>query len=222
MARIKLYPNDTVITGGDRLVGTDINGNATKNYQIEEIAKYFSKTGTADGTRLGYQYNYAGTYLNNVIHSGEFRYQVDPTAPSQYGWANITGFAFSRYNINLVDIAPIVSLFKNQIIKITDISDGNANYGTYEVSNVTALSDAYLFSLIHKGSFGEPTGSTVTFANTALTQSSIDGILVSINSNGTSNGTFDQSGGSAPSATGQAAIDAMRSRGWTITVTGGY
>ena len=170
MARIKLYPNDTVITGGDRLVGTDINGNATKNYQIEEIAKYFSKTGTADGTRLGYQYNYAGTYLNNVIHSGEFRYQVDPTAPSQYGWANITGFAFSRYNINLVDIAPIISLFQNQIIKITDISNSNGNYGTYEVSNVTALSNAYLFSLTHKGSFGEPTGSTVTFANTALTR----------------------------------------------------
>jgi hypothetical protein len=46
--------------------------------------------------------------------------------------------------------------------------------------------------------------------------------LVSINSNNTSNGTFDQSGGSAPSATGNAAIDAMRGRGWTITVTGGY
>jgi hypothetical protein len=38
MARIKLYPNDTSIQGGDKLVGTDINGNATKNYQIEEIA----------------------------------------------------------------------------------------------------------------------------------------------------------------------------------------
>ena len=171
MARIKNYSLDTTITGGDKLVGTDVgSNNATKSYQVETIGQYFSKTGSADGTQLGYQYNYAGTYLNNAIHSGEFRYQVDPTAPSQYGWANIMGFAFSRYNINRVDIAPIVSLFQNQIIKITDISDSNANYGTYEVSNVTALSNAYLFSLIHKGSFGEPTGSTVTFANTALTR----------------------------------------------------
>jgi len=60
------------------------------------------------------------------------------------------------------------------------------------------------------------------FFNTGLTQESIDGILVSIESNGTSNGIFRQSGGSAPSATGEAAIDAMRSRGWTITVKGGY
>ena len=63
---------------------------------------------------------------------------------------------------------------------------------------------------------------TQAFANTGLSQSSIDGILVSINSNGTSNGTFDQSGGSAPSAAGEAEITAMRSRGWTITVTGGF
>jgi hypothetical protein len=36
-------------------------------------------------------------------------------------------------------------------------------------------------------------------------------------------GTFDQSGGSAPSVdTGQPAIDTLRSRGWTVTVTGGY
>ena len=60
------------------------------------------------------------------------------------------------------------------------------------------------------------------FANTNLNQTSIDGILVSINSNNTSNGVFNQSGGSAPSAAGQAAIDAMRARGWTVTVTGGY
>lgn len=66
------------------------------------------------------------------------------------------------------------------------------------------------------------TNFTNAFTFTRLSQASIDGILVSINSNGTSNGTFDQSGGSAPSAVGQAAIDAMRSRGWTVTTTGGY
>ena len=66
------------------------------------------------------------------------------------------------------------------------------------------------------------TNFTNAFSSTKLSQASIDGILVSINSNATSNGTFNQSGGSAPSAVGQAAIDAMRTRGWTITVTGGY
>ena len=66
------------------------------------------------------------------------------------------------------------------------------------------------------------TNFTNAFTNTNLSQESIDGILVSINSNATSNGTFNQSGGSAPSAAGEAAITAMRSRGWTVTVTGGF
>jgi len=60
------------------------------------------------------------------------------------------------------------------------------------------------------------------FQNTNLSQTSIDSILTSINSNSTSNGFFKQTGGSAPSSIGEAAITAMRSRGWTITVTGGF
>ena len=66
------------------------------------------------------------------------------------------------------------------------------------------------------------TNFTYAFNNTKLSQASIDGILVSINSNATSGGTFRQSGGSAPSTVGQAAIDAMRARGWTVVTTGGY
>jgi len=62
------------------------------------------------------------------------------------------------------------------------------------------------------------------FAGTDLTQTSIDNILVSLVASGINAGTrvFDQSDGSAPSSTGEAAIDTLRSRGWTVTVTGGY
>jgi len=47
-------------------------------------------------------------------------------------------------------------------------------------------------------------------------------VLVSIVASGIAAGVFDQSGGSAPSAAGETAIDTLRSRGWTVTVTGGY
>jgi hypothetical protein len=61
------------------------------------------------------------------------------------------------------------------------------------------------------------------FNNTALDQTSIDGILVSLVTSGIAAGTFGQSGGSAPSVdTGQPAIDTLRSRGWTVSVEGGY
>jgi len=65
---------------------------------------------------------------------------------------------------------------------------------------------------------------TNAFVNTALTQTSIDNILVSLVASGIATGTrtFNQSDGSSPSVTGEAAIDTLRSRGWTVTVTGGY
>jgi hypothetical protein len=169
MSRIKLYPNDSSITGGDRLIGTDINGNATKNYQIEEIAKYFARSGTADATALGFQYSYAGKYENNAIGSSEFRYKINQTAPLQFGWANITGIAISKYSISGVDISPIAYLFDDQIIKITDIGNGSPlNYGSYLVSNISELTNAYLFSLTHKGSSGDPSTSVITIAATGI------------------------------------------------------
>ena len=171
MARIKLYPNDTSIQGGDRLVGTDINGNATKNYQIEEIAKYFAKSSTADSTGIGFQFNYAGKYTGGSLESGDFRYEVNPTAPAQFGWANITGIAFSRYTANATDIAPIADLYKNQIIKITDIGTANPqNYSVYKITSITSLTNAYLFSLTQKGGAGTPSTSVIALSATGVTK----------------------------------------------------
>jgi hypothetical protein len=86
--------------------------------------------------------------------------------------------------------------------------------------NCTSLTSfpANAFDNVKGGNFND------AFRNTALTQTSIDNILVSLVASGISAGTrvFYQSGGSAPSSTGEAAIDTLRSRGWTVTVTGGY
>ena len=149
MARIKLYPNDTAITGGDRLVGTDINGNATKNYQVEELAQYFQQTSDAL-----FQYNFAGTYSTEVINTGEYRYQVDPSAPTIYNWAQITGIAVSRYNRNGEDITPMIPVLVNSVVRITDIGTSTSlGYGLFRVSSSTSLSSgaAFLLTLVPQG-----------------------------------------------------------------------
>ena len=86
-----------------------------------------------------------------------------------------------------------------------------------DCSSLTSF-PANLFDNVSGGDFTE------AFTSTALTQTSIDNILVSLVASGIATGTrvFDQSGGSAPSSTGEAAIDTLRSRGWTVTVTGGF
>ena len=85
-----------------------------------------------------------------------------------------------------------------------------------------------LTSVVLSGGTGNPfadspcTNYGSAFSGTNLTQQSIDDILVAINGANTSNGTFDQTGGSAPSTTGEAAVTALRGRGWTVNVTGGF
>ena len=63
------------------------------------------------------------------------------------------------------------------------------------------------------------TNYTNAFQLTNLTTQSIDDILVSLDASGVTNGTFNQSGGQAPSATGLTARDNLVAKGWTITVT---
>jgi len=101
---------------------------------------------------------------------------------------------------------------------LIDTSSGTNFNGAWRGCTSLTTIPAGLFDNVSGGDF------TDAFTSTALTQTSIDNILVSLVASGIAAGTrvFDQSGGSAPSSTGEAAIDTLRSRGWTVTVTGGY
>ena len=101
---------------------------------------------------------------------------------------------------------------------LIDTSSGTSFSRAWSYCTSLTSFPANAFDNIKGGDF------TLAFTNTNLPQESIDNILVSLATSGIDSGTraFDQSGGSAPSSTGEAAIDTLRSRGWTVTVTGGY
>lgn len=46
MARISKYVKDTVLTGGDLLIGSDENGNVTKNYTLSALLSFFESEAT--------------------------------------------------------------------------------------------------------------------------------------------------------------------------------
>ena len=101
---------------------------------------------------------------------------------------------------------------------LIDTSSGVSFQSAWLNNNTLSSFPENAFDNVKGGNF------TNAFYNTNLNQESIDGILVSLVTSGIATGTrvFNQSGGSAPSATGNAAINTLRSRGWTVTVTGGY
>jgi hypothetical protein len=126
--------------------------------------------------------------------------------------------AFPNIDTEFANSFFAVCLGNTSMTSLTLLNTTKSTSFRFAFSGCTSLADvpANLFN-------GTPaTNFESAFTNTNLTQTSIDNILVSIESNGTSSGTFTQSGGSAPSTTGETAIDALRARGWTITVTGGY
>jgi len=99
---------------------------------------------------------------------------------------------------------------------LVDTSSGTDFYlSWFNCKSLTSF-PANAFDNVKGGNFSR------AFERTALTQTSIDNVLVSLVASGIAAGVFDQSDGSAPSSTGEAAIDTLRSRGWTVTVTGGY
>ena len=102
---------------------------------------------------------------------------------------------------------------------LIDFSSGVTFFEAWRYNLSLSIFPANAFDNIKGGDF------TQAFRQTSLNEASIDGILVSLVTSGISTGTriFWQSEGSAPSVgTGQPAIDTLRSRGWDITVTGGY
>ena len=118
--------------------------------------------------------------------------------------------------------------FVSNASSLTTLDLSNWDTSSMASCNNFAFGCSSLTTVTVTGGTGNPfadspcTQYTNAFHDTNLTQQSIDDILVAINAAGTSSGTFNQSGGSSPSSTGETAIDGLRARGWTITVTGGY
>ena len=118
-----------------------------------------------------------------------------------------TNFGYAWYNCNSLTSFPLI-----------DTSSGTSFAVAWQGCSSLTSFPANAFDNISGGDF------TDAFTSTALTETSIDNVVVSLVASGIAAGTrvFDQSGGSAPSSTGEAAITTLRSRGWTVTVTGGY
>ena len=146
--------------------------------------------------------------------------------------SNVTSFAQSWLYCSSLTIFPLIDTSKGENFErawgacssllsfpALNLSKGTRFFNTWSSCTSLASFPPNMFDEVITSDF------TSAFNQTSLNQESIDGILVSIVTSGIATGTrlFGQSGGSAPSVgTGQPAIDTLRSRGWTVSVTGGY
>jgi hypothetical protein len=117
-------------------------------------------------------------------------------------FGNVTNFLYTWNNCSSLTSFPLI-----------DTSSGNTFFATWRFCYSLTTFPANVFDS------NISTNYTGAFQATNLSTQSIDNILVSLDVCGVSNGTFTQSGGSTPSATGLAAKTNLINKGWTITTT---
>ena len=135
--------------------------------------------------------------------------------------SNLTTLVCSNWDVsNVLDMSEFAR-FCTGLTEL-DISGWSINTCTTMAAFVDGCTN--LHSIIIGEAFSNSicTNYNQAFRNCALDQTSVDSILVSINTAGTNNGTLGiESGTNAtPSIIGQVATDALRGRGWTVTLNG--
>ena len=205
---------------GNAIVGAVFRGGALTNSETEKLEKYFVENGATA--------NYGE--ITNFTHFWRGRSEITsfPLIDTSSGinltrsWTNcisLTSFPLLDTSSAITFVQPWSGCTSLISFPILNTSSGNNFFGAWSSCTSLTIFPSNFFDNIKGGAFNG------AFARTNLNQTSIDGILASLVTSGIAAGTrvFDQSGGSAPSVgTGQPAIDTLRSRGWTVTVTGGY
>ena len=182
MARIRTYQNDPDITGGDKFIGTNIIGNSTNNFTIDDIAQYFAEIGNADPTRNAFPFTYAGVYTGTeTLLDGQFRYQF---AGSGRGPAQVTGIVVSNTTIGGVDFTPLVEILTRTLIKVVGVDTADdRRFAYYQPEAITeAGGNRFIIPVEHVSSSGAladdkiniipsgsaHAGSTVIIGNTSI------------------------------------------------------
>ena len=131
MARISTYQQDTNITTGDKLLGTD-SGGGTKNFVISDLTSFLSESNTS-GTSSSFTFRYKQSNrgqgdMNFVFSSGS-------------AFANVTAIKVSKYNYNSQNVInKALELLSGKKVIIYDINNRN-NYGVFDAANIAVDSN---------------------------------------------------------------------------------
>jgi hypothetical protein len=141
MARISTYQQDTNISTGDKLLGTD-SGGSTKNFVLSNLTSFLSESNTS-GNSSSFTFKYK--QLNRGQGDMNFVFSSGST------FANLTSIKVSKYNYNSPNaINNALSLLGGKNIIIYDVNNKN-NFGVYKVESLQADDNPnfYNMSLSH-------------------------------------------------------------------------
>lgn len=212
---------------GDHLI-TFPTGSGIHKVSISGVFPAFDFTGNADIDKIIELSNFGiyglGSTDQEDAFSGCTNLTISATDGGNFG--NVTNFEQAFDGCEAFTNFPFIDTGKGEDFDSTwrdcavltefpllDFSSGTSFNNTWRSCVLLKTFPANAFDNCTATDFTE------AFRDTALNTQSIDNILVSLDVAGQINGTFDQSGGQAPSAVGLAAKATLEIKGWTISVT---
>jgi len=104
MSRIRLYPIDENVVGGDKMIGTNVNNGRTKNFSVNKMVQYINESSAIDTQTLRYKFQF--------LESGETLEPGTLSFNPQQGKV-----------VNFIDVSNIVLIGSQVLISdTTDIS----------------------------------------------------------------------------------------------------
>jgi len=127
MARISSYTNDTQVVGTDKVIGTDASGQGTKNFRVQDIGGYFSKSG---GVAVARQipFVFYSSWPIGQRPSGSITYATQTVSP----FSSTTELIISKTTSGGKTIADFVSYATGNVIYIFSADNPNV-FGEFKL-----------------------------------------------------------------------------------------
>lgn len=132
MTKIKIYPIDTNISGGDKWIGSDAQqSNRTKNFSVAGISDYYNSTASINlANAITFRYDTVDAGDDRASGSFSFETEVGATVP----FSSISDLIFHRNSSNGKYIVDLMSYYNGNLVSISKSGDPNI-FGVYKITS---------------------------------------------------------------------------------------
>ena len=155
MASISTYAIDQILSVRDKVIGTDVAGTVTKNYELGDIISFFNKSGLIE--TLASSFEYAGQPVSSSARV-DGTISFDPPTASSVSFSSITSLLITSKDLAGVDLSSYYPKLIGSRVLIQKSGDPS-KFGIY---NLTASTSSSKFSNVHDISL------THVFGNSSL------------------------------------------------------
>ena len=155
MASISTYAIDQILSIRDKVIGTDVAGTVTKNYELGDIISFFNKKGLVE--TLASSFEYAGQPASSSARV-DGTISFDPPTASSVSFSSITSLLITSKDLADADLSSYYTKLIGSRILIQKSGD-SSKFGIY---NLTASTSSVKFSNVHDISL------THVFGNSSL------------------------------------------------------